>query len=373
MRLSRTALLARLTAPDVPPVVLLEAPPGYGKSWLARRALDGSVLRLRGELGPLARPSAPHRGAVLIDDAHLLSTLDVDVLGGRIEDAGGDGRLVIAGRLLADELHEAAELVDGLVIDCEALSITPGEITAELTTVSSTLADRLCEAADGSVRVIATSLDQAQRDQTADAVAIASQHGPRRRRRRSPPPRRSRTRRRRSARPRAGHRPPPSRTPRWPRLRRRAPSPPAFRCAARSPAPSSWRRASALRTAPIDPAIAGDLANDMLARGRDLEAIGLVLDAGDHHRATAMMKGLSESVAETVEPRPMLSLLARLGSTVDREPELLLLRAGARRSIGRVDEAVADIDRAVDQATTARAPVRRRVAIESARARGRGG
>ena len=36
MRLSRTSLLSRLTSPDVPPVVLLEAPPGYGKSWLAR-------------------------------------------------------------------------------------------------------------------------------------------------------------------------------------------------------------------------------------------------------------------------------------------------------------------------------------------------
>ena len=72
MRLSRTSLLARLTAPDVPPVVLLEAPPGYGKSWLARRALDGDVLRLRGELGPLADGRLP-ASHVLLDDAHLLS------------------------------------------------------------------------------------------------------------------------------------------------------------------------------------------------------------------------------------------------------------------------------------------------------------
>ena len=54
MRLPRTSLLSRLTSPDVPAVVLLEAPPGYGKSWLARRAVEADVLRLRGELGPLA-------------------------------------------------------------------------------------------------------------------------------------------------------------------------------------------------------------------------------------------------------------------------------------------------------------------------------
>ena len=53
-----------------------------------------------------------------------------------------------------------------------------------------------------------------------------------------------------------------------------------------------------------------------------------------------MMKGLTESVADTIEPLSMLSLLARLGTTVDRDPELLLLRAGASRLLGRVDEAV---------------------------------
>ena len=127
--------------------------------------------------------------------------------------------------------------------------------------------------------------------------------------------------------------------------------------------------AAALRSAPIDPVLAVTLAEDMLERGRVIEAIGLVLDAGDHDRATAMVKGLSESVAETVEARPMLSVLARLGSTVERDPELLLVRAGAHRSVGRVDEAVADIDQAVERAVTAVPQVRRRVAVESARAR----
>ena len=44
--------------------------------------------------------------------------------------------------------------------------------------------------------------------------------------------------------------------------------------------------AAAFRGAPIDPTIAGTLADDLLERGRALEAVGLVLDAGDHERAT---------------------------------------------------------------------------------------
>ena len=54
MRLPRTALLGRLAGAHAPRVVLLEAPMGYGKSWLIRKAAPSGVLRLRGELGPLA-------------------------------------------------------------------------------------------------------------------------------------------------------------------------------------------------------------------------------------------------------------------------------------------------------------------------------
>src|SRR3954468_2399714 len=131
MRLSRTSLLARLTATDVPPVVLLEAPPGYGKSWLARRALDGDVLRLRGELGPLADGRLP-ASHVLLDDAHLLSREQVDILLELIEDADGPGRLLIAGRLVADAIHEVTQLVDGLIVDSEALAVTVPEIVEVL-------------------------------------------------------------------------------------------------------------------------------------------------------------------------------------------------------------------------------------------------
>ena len=81
-----------------------------------------------------------------------------------------------------------------------------------------------------------------------------------------------------------------------------------------------------------------------------------------------MVMGLSESITDTVEPRQMLSLLARLGPTTDREPLLLLLRSSATEALGRVDEAGLDIDRAVAMAVDADPPLRRRIAIESARA-----
>jgi DNA-binding SARP family transcriptional activator len=366
MRLPRTSLLARLTAPEVPAVVLLEAPPGFGKSWLARRAVGPDVLRLRGELGPLARPTAPHRGPVLIDDAHLLTDDDVALLAERIEDAGGEGRLIIAGRILGEALHEVTQLVDGLIIDTEALMITPEEILAELPDSSSTMGTRLCESADGSVRVIATSLDQVHRDATADPIAVASHMV----RIASEAALQHLSRRERSV---VGllARAPGIDT----HLLERLGGTGFVRRAAAAGVPLRRQitgaldvaNASVLRTVAIDPEIAATLADDMLGRERALEAIGLVLDAGDHERATAMMKGLSESVIDTVEPRPLLSLLARLGSTAEREPALLLLRAEARRAIGRVDEAIVDIDQAV--MLPAGAPLRRRVAVEAARAR----
>ncbi len=366
MRLSRTSLLARLTAPDVPPVVLLEAPPGYGKSWLARRALDGDVVRLRGELGPLADGRLP-ASQVLLDDAHLLTREQVDMLVELIEDADGPARLLISGRLVADAVHEVTQLVDGLIIDSEALSIPPAEIIEVVSSGSTTLANRLAEASEGCVRVIATSLDQAARDPSSDAVAIASRMV-------------------RAASEAAMHqlelRPRSvvallARAPGIDRVMLDRLGGPSFvddAVAAGVPlrrqitGALELANAAAVRGTPIDPAVAGTLADDMMQRGRLVEAVSLVLDAGGHQRATLMMKGLTESVAETIEARPMLSLLARLGSTVEHDPELLLLRAGAHRSIGRVDEAVADIERATERASTAPPQVRRRVAIESARA-----
>jgi DNA-binding SARP family transcriptional activator/tetratricopeptide (TPR) repeat protein len=367
MRLSRTSLLSRLTSPDVPPVVLLEAPPGYGKSWLARRALDGDVLRLRGELGPLADGRLPP-AHVLLDDAHLLTRAHVDILLEHIEEADGPARLLISGRLVADAIHEVTQLVDGLIVDAEALSISAAEIREVLPPGSATLANRLAEASDGCVRTIATSLEQAERDPSSDAVAIASRMV-------------------RAAGEAALHQldvHPRSvvallaRAPGIDRVMLDRLGGPSFVDDAVAAGVPLRRQitgalevsnAATLRGLPIEPGVAGTLADDMMQRGRVLEAVSLMIDAGGHQRAMLMLKSLNESVVETVEPRPMLSLLARLGSTVERDPELLLLRSGAHRSIGRLDESIADIDRAVERSFAAAPQVQRRVAIESARAR----
>ena len=350
MRLPRTSLLSRLAGTDGPPVVLLEAPPGYGKSWLARRAAGPDVLRLRGGSAPLGAAGWADE-TVLLDDAHLLCALDLARVAERIEDASGGARLIVAGRVLADVLHEATHLVDGLIIDADALAIDPDEVAAELPGASLTLARRIVEAADGCVRVIATSLDQSRRDPGTDPVALASRMV------------------RVAAEAALQHLTPRehavvallARTPGIdPHLLDKLAGDGFVDRAVAAGVPLrrqltgaldvAW--ASAFRAASIDPETAAALADELLERGRALEAVGLLLDAGDVERATAMVLTLSESITDTVEPRQMLSLLARLGPIAEREPALLLLRASATRSLGRVDEAVADIDKAVMMATS---------------------
>src|SRR5829696_7372478 len=101
MRLSRTSLLARLTGPDAPAFVALEAPTGFGKSWLLRKAAPAGALRLRGELGPIADLGDHAGDVVIIDDAHLLSPDDVERLVEFVEEATAPTRVVVSGRILA--------------------------------------------------------------------------------------------------------------------------------------------------------------------------------------------------------------------------------------------------------------------------------
>ena len=88
------------------------------------------------------------------------------------------------------------------------------------------------------------------------------------------------------------------------------------------------------------------LATALAERGRPLEAAGLLLDAGEPERAARMLLSLPESVTKSVEPRAMLGMLSRLGTVTDSEPGLLLLRANAAATLGRLDQVVDDVDRA---------------------------
>lgn len=369
MRLSRTTLIDRLSGTDAPAVVLLEAPAGYGKSWLLRRLAGSEAIRHRGTLGELdVWANAAAGRTLVVDDAHLLVRRDVDRLVGLIEDADGDDRLLIAGRVLDDEIHGAVQLVDGTVCDASTLAITADEVIGELPDSSPTPARRIVESTDGCIRVVATVLDQVRRDPAADAVALASRM---------------------------------VRAAAVTSLQQLAPRDSAvLGLVARAPgierllleklagdgfvercveAGVPLRRmitgefdlamSSAFRAGPVAPGAAAELAHDLIERERPLEAIGLLLDAGLHEQAAEGLLGLSESITDTVEPRLLLGLLARLGATTDREPGLLLYRAAAARSIGQVGQAAADIDRAVELAATAAPPLRRRAEVEAARAR----
>ena len=97
IRLPRVALVERLTRSDAPAVTLIEAPTGFGKSWLLRRSAPEEAIRLRGELGPLLDEPLGRR-AVVIDDVEQLDGPTLRILVERIEDAPADARLMVAGR-----------------------------------------------------------------------------------------------------------------------------------------------------------------------------------------------------------------------------------------------------------------------------------
>ena len=220
MRLSRTSLLGRLAGAHAPRVVVLEAPTGYGKSWLIRKAAPVGVLRLRGELGPLAEPVVPSDlDTVVIDDAHLLDVDAVDRLVDRIEETE-TLRLIVAGRILPDAVHEVTQLVDGLIVDATALAVTAPEVVDYVPDRSATIATRVVEAADGCVRIIATALDQAMREPGADPIALASRMVRAANSAALATSRHPRQRGHRPARPGAGHRSPAPRSARRARVRR---------------------------------------------------------------------------------------------------------------------------------------------------------
>ena len=285
----------------------------------------------------------------------------------RLEDAPTGVRVMVAGRFLPEQLHEVARLLDGLILDTSALAISADEIVE--------------------VRARARPTPRRPRGAGRRRQREARRHGPRSVAVVSPP------------------------TIPWP-------SSPTSRAAparrpskqldtadrvlvgllARTPGvdqsllaslggPGFVRRALQAgiplrrqitgdidvldapfyRAHEIETATATRLASALAQRGRPLEAAGLLLDAGAPDRAARLLTSLPESVTKSVEPRAMLSVLARLGTVTDSEPALLLMRANAASPLGRLDQVIDDADRAAALAQHADPPVRRRIEAAVAR------
>ena len=368
MRLPRTQLLNRLTGSDVPGVVLLEAPAGYGKSWLIRRAAGEGAVRLRGELASSSFDAFDDR-TLVIDDAHLLDDDQIERLVERIEEtAPSTARLYVAGRMLPTAIHEVAQLVDGLVIDADAMALTADEVEAELEDESMPSAQRMVETADGYVRIVAMALDQGRRLPGTDFISLT-------------------TRVVRAVATDALHLLAPRQQAVVGLLARAPGLEPSLleRLGGRSFLEQALRAGIPLRRqvtgglelamALVVPAgsrrgrVAEELAEELFDRGRAIEAIALTLEAGDHERAMQHDHGaqrVDHRHGRTADPA---RLLARLGPATERQPLLLLRRATATRAIGRIDAATRDIDRAVELAEAGDPVVRRRVQLEAARAR----
>ncbi|MFV0310004.1 MAG: hypothetical protein ACK5OX_19920 [Desertimonas sp.] len=365
MRLLRTTLLTRINGDDGPTVVLLEAPAGSGKSWLARQITPAGTTRRRGRLD-----GWDGTGDVFIDDVHLLSPEDMDHLAQATESSEPGQRIIIAGRLAPTELHEAVQLADGIVLDSSHLRVTADEI-AEATGLGDLDADtieRILDAAAGNIRIVTAVLDQAARDQHLDPIGLTNRIV------------------RTNAAAALGQLQPHEAGVLG--LLARAPGLApglldhmggagfAQRCVA---AGVPLRRhvtgelelttTAGFRTTELPPDGAMSLADELVERHRPAEALNLLLDAGLPERAVHVLATLNESVAESVEPRSLLALLARLGTVVEREPALLLFRATVERDLGQLEQAAADIDIAVRLSQSSPPALRHRVAVEAARAR----
>jgi DNA-binding SARP family transcriptional activator len=365
LRLPRAALLQRLSDPGAPCVTLIEAPTGFGKSWLLRRLVPEGALRLRGELGPLHdEPLGPR--LIVIDDVQQLDAEDMRILVERLEDAPAEAHLTVAGRFLPEQLHEAAHLLDAQILDTSAMAITTDEVVAAVPELTRPVADQVVQAADGSIKLVVTAIDQWRQQPTQDPVAVVSHVS-------------------RSASAAAlqaldaGDRV-------LVGLLARTPGVDQALLASLGGSDFVWRALEAgiplrrqitgdidvldapfFRAHDIEAATATRLASALSERGRPLEAAGLLLDAGVPDRAARMLMALPESVTKSVEPRAMLSVLARLGTVTDGEPALLLMRANAAAALGRLDQVIGDVDRAATLAKHADPPVRRRIEAAVAR------
>lgn len=369
MRLHRTALLDQLRLAAEVGATLLEAPAGFGKSWLLRKLATPDSVRLRGRFDVDDAATACATAApLIIDDAHLLTADAVDRLADHIDQAPDGTRILIAGRLVARELHDNVELVDGQVVDRLALAVTPAELMEELPDVDDDLATKVVDATDGCIRIVRSAFDNAEQQPRANPATIAFAVT------------------RDSATAVLATLDPSDREivgllARAPgldeHLMRRLGGADVVERLLIAGVPM-WRDAAgrlnlttadAYRAAHVGTAAATRLATELVARDRVSAAIGLLIEAGEIDGAAEIVRRQGDSLTDTVEPRELLRLLAGLGRLVELDPELLLVRASTFAALGRFSDTITDIARAGKLAEHATPALRRRVQVEAARAR----
>lgn len=374
MRISRSALLARWRDAPEARAVLLEAPAGFGKSWLVRRLVPRGTLVRRRTLGP---PDASDDWLV-IDDAHFLTDDEVDELTAIVED--GLRPVAIATRLAPERLRRAVQLADGLDLGVADLALSATDIVEAVEAsgtpaVAAALGDEVIErilaVTDGEIAIISATLDELVDRTSTDPVLSALQQ------------------RRAAIAALLRGLDPVDRSlvgalARVPALDgsviERVGGPDAITRLVAAGAPLqrlpgglfALSRAGdnavmlAYAQASVDPAIARELAADLLGRGETVAAVTLLLDAGLSAQAVDALASIEDSDAEAMGADTLLLLLNRLGAVVERDPRLLLLRAHGSGLLGREAVATADVERAAELVAADPAasdgPVARRVA-----------
>jgi DNA-binding SARP family transcriptional activator len=366
MRFPRTALLASIGDPNHH-VVLVEAPSGTGKSFLLRRGvLPGAVRVAASDVRSLldGRIDAP---CVVIDDADQLSRDEISVLVDFIESADDDQQVIVAGRLVDEAVLEAVDMVDGLVIDAASMMISPAEVV-EATGIALPLAEKVVDLAGGNVRLLARALDRLSAAPESDVLeGIAALT------RTAVTTTMSRLEPRDAAIVRLVAR---VVTVDRPMLDRVADDRFVQRAVLagvplqhESSGGLFFLGATAFVNGPLDGPAAERMASALIDRERRLEAVHLLLDAGDHPRAADEVSNLPSSTVETMEARSAIALINRFGAYAEQHPALLLLRAEAQARIGRRDRAWADVQRAEELGSSVDAPAKRRIDVEVAELR----
>lgn len=376
MRFPRSTLLERGHEALESHAAVLEAPEGFGKSWLLRRLVPRGTEIGKGTLGAL--PAIDDDQAwIVVDDAHRLDEDELELLADAIED--GFNRVVVAGRLVTDRLRRAVRLSDGLYLGPADLAVSGAEFSEALATanlgptqrsaLSDDLVNRLLEVTGGAIGLIDLAVGDLAERAGGDPVATVLQQ------------------RRLQAQAVIRRLAPIDRSivgalARVPGLDaevvERLAGEGAVRRLVDAGAPvqrsadgrlslhgaGDGGAVSRFESAEVDADLAVELSDELADRGDALAGINLLLDAGARQRAVESIAAMTESDAESIGPAALSALLSRLGAVVDADPRLLLLRALAAALTGHESAAMEDLERAADLVAGSDSELERRIAAQ---------